>query len=128
MPKEEITDLRNALSAFPPAVQEKVLWLRDFIWDQYPQCNELIYDNYNAVAFGWSPTEKLGHTFCSVAVYRVGYNVHLGFYWGAEIPDPKKTAIRQRQPVQVPVDRKTGRFPKGIRDTTDCRCLYQFHQ
>jgi len=92
--KEDTSDLLNYLAPFPNEVQEKVLWLRDFIWDQYPQCNELIYDNYNAVAFGWSPTEKLGQTFCSIAVYRAGNNnIHFGFYWGAEVPDPKKMLI-----------------------------------
>jgi len=34
--------------------------LREFVWDLYPDSNELIYDNYNAVAFGWTPTEKMG--------------------------------------------------------------------
>jgi hypothetical protein len=94
MAKEDTSDLLNYLSSFPNEVQEKVLWLRDFVWDQYPQCNELIYDNYNAVAFGWSPTEKLGQTFCSIAVYRAGSNnIHFGFYWGAEVPDPKKMLL-----------------------------------
>ena len=35
------------------------MWLRDFAWDLCPKTNELIYDNYNAVAFGWSPTDKV---------------------------------------------------------------------
>ena len=93
MPKEEKTDLLKFLSPFPREVQERALSLRGFVWDLYPQANELIYDNYNAVAFGWSPTEKLGHTFCSVAVGRTSYNVHFGFYWGAEIDDPEKMLL-----------------------------------
>jgi hypothetical protein len=90
MGKEEKKDLLRFLKPFPKEVQERALWLRDFIWDRYPGCNELIYDNYNALAFGWSPTEKVGHTFCSVAVGRTSMNVHLGFYWGSEIADPQK--------------------------------------
>ena len=93
MPKEEKTDLLQFLAPFSAEIQERVLWLRDFVWDMYPQANELIYDNYNALAFGWSPTEKVGHTFCSIAVGRTSGNVHFGFYWGAEIADPEKILI-----------------------------------
>ena len=90
MPKEEITDLLFFMKTFPREVRERALWLRDFIWDMYPQANELIYDNYNALAVGWSPTEKMGHIFCSFAVYRVNYGTHFGFYWGSELSDPQK--------------------------------------
>jgi hypothetical protein len=55
----------------------------------YPKSNELIYDNYNALAFGWSPTDKVGHVFCSVAVGRSNGGIHFGFYWGSELVDPK---------------------------------------
>jgi len=61
--KEETKDLEKFLKPFGKDITETVMHLREFVWDQYPQCNELIYDNYNALAFGWSPTEKVGHTF-----------------------------------------------------------------
>jgi hypothetical protein len=88
MSKEQTKDLLKFLKPFPSQVKELALWLREFVWDLYPKSNELIYDNYNALAFGWSPTEKLGHTFCSVAV--LANYVHFGFYWGSEIADPDK--------------------------------------
>lgn len=81
------------MRTFPSEVRERALWLRDFIWDLYPQANELIYDNYNALAVGWSPTEKMGHIFCSFAIYRVNYNTHFGFYWGSELHDPQRLLI-----------------------------------
>ncbi|WPU98630.1 DUF1801 domain-containing protein [Mucilaginibacter sp. cycad4] len=93
MPKEEVNDLLFFMRTFPYEVRERALWLRDFIWDLYPQANELIYDNYNALAFGWSPTERMGHIFCSVAIYRVNFNMHFGFYWGAELTDPQQLLI-----------------------------------
>jgi len=93
MPKEELTDLLSFLEPFPPDVQEKVLWLRDFVWDRYPQCNELIYDNYNNVAVGWSPTEKAGQVFCTIAIMRPYGKIHFGFYWGAQIRDPENLLI-----------------------------------
>jgi len=69
------------------------LWLREFVWDLYPDSNELIYDNYNALAVGWSPSDRVGHTFCSIAVGRTSGNVHFGFYWGSQIADPKKMLL-----------------------------------
>ncbi|HLY71572.1 MAG TPA: hypothetical protein VKR53_17675 [Puia sp.] len=90
MPKETIKDLKKFLKPFPVQTQEIVFWLRAFVWDLYPKTNELIYDNYNAVAFGWSPTDKVGHTFCSIAVMRTNNNIIFGFYWGTEIADPEK--------------------------------------
>ncbi|SRR5260221_1315062 len=95
MGKVHTKDLLKFLKPFPDDVKERVLWLREFVWDLYPQTNELIYDNYNAVAFGWSPTDKVGHTFCSIAVGRTSHNVHFGFYWGSEIADPQKILIGQ---------------------------------
>ena len=68
MSKAQTKDLVKFLKPFPKVVQKTVLMLRDFGWGLYAQTNELIYDNYNAVAIGWSPTDKVGHTFCSIAV------------------------------------------------------------
>ena len=88
MSKGETKDLLKFLKPFPAEVQKTALWMREFVWDLYPDCNELIYDNYNALAFGWSPTDRLGHTFCSIAV--LSNYCHFGFYWGSEIADPEK--------------------------------------
>ena len=60
MAKEDNKDLIKFLGAFPPEFREIALWLRDFVWELYPKCNELIYDNYNFLAFGWAPTDKMG--------------------------------------------------------------------
>ncbi len=84
-----VKDLMKFLKAFPSDVQERALWLRRFVWELYPTANELIYDNYNALAVGWSPTEKVGHVFCSIALGRTSHKLHFGFYWGSQIADPK---------------------------------------
>ena len=89
MSKKPSKDLIKFLKPFSPEIQELALWLRDFAWSQYPDSNELIYDNYNAVAFGWSLSDKQGDLFCSVAVYG-NKHVHFGFYRGASIPDYDK--------------------------------------
>ncbi len=112
MSKEQKDELLKFLSSFPEEKQAIVLWLRDFIWDQYPHCNELIYDNYSAVAFGWSPTDKLGQTFCSIAIYRTNYNIHFGFYWGNEIADPEKKLLGEGNQYRYIRVENLKEFPK----------------
>lgn len=91
MPKEELNDLVKFLLPFPDKVKAAALSLREFVWDLYPECNELIYDNYNAVAFGWSPTDKAGDVFCSIAVY--SDHINFGFNKGSDLDDPGKMLI-----------------------------------
>jgi hypothetical protein len=112
MGKEHTKDLLKFLSSFPDAVKNNALWLREFVWDLYPQANELIYDNYNALAFGWSPTDKVGHTFCSIAVGRTSHNVHFGFYWGSQIADPEKLLLGQGNQYRYILVPDTKKFPK----------------
>jgi hypothetical protein len=86
MAKEHIQDLLKFLEPFPHKVQKNAIWLREFVWDLYPECNELIYDNYNALAFGWGLSDRLGDVFCSVACYK---SINFGFNRGHEISDPE---------------------------------------
>jgi hypothetical protein len=88
MGKEQVDDLVKFILPYPDSVKAAALWLRTFVWDLYPETNELIYDNYNAVAFGWSLTDKAGDVFCSIAVYNK--YVNFGFLRGTEFPDPQK--------------------------------------
>jgi len=112
MSKEQNSELLKFLSVYPEEKQQTVLWLRDFVWDLYPHCNELIYDNYNALAFGWSPTDRVGHTFCSIAVVRTNHNIHFGFYWGSEIADPKKKLLGQGHQYRYILVDQISKFPK----------------
>ena len=82
------------------------------MWDLYPSANELIYDNYNALAFGWSPTDRLGHTFCSVAVGRSSKNIHFGFYWGSQIADPDKILLGKGNQYRYILVKNRVDFPK----------------
>jgi hypothetical protein len=112
MAKEHTSQLMTYLQPFNPGVQEIVLWLREFVWDLYPTANELIYDNYNAVAIGWSPTEKVGHTFCNVSIMRTNQNIQFGFYWGSQIDDPQKVLIGNGKQYRYLVVRSKKDFPK----------------
>ena len=86
MARSDLTDLLKFLEAFPPESREIALALRDWVWDLYPKCNELIYDNYNFLAFGWAPTDRMSDIFCSIAVGTRG--VMFGFTWGVDLDDP----------------------------------------
>jgi hypothetical protein len=113
MSKDQAKDLLRFLKPFSAEKNEIVLWLRDFVWDLYPQTNELIYDNYNAVAFGWSPTDKVGHTFCSIAIGRTSKNIHFGFYWGSQISDPKKILLGEGNQYRYILVEDIKTFPKA---------------
>jgi hypothetical protein len=112
MSKEQTTDLLKFLKPFSNDIIDLVMWLREFTWDLFPQTNELIYDNYNAVAFGWSPTDRLGHTFCSIAVGRSSKNVHFGFYWGSELSDPDKILLGEGNQYRYILVTDKNKFPK----------------
>ena len=113
MSKDQTEDLIKFLKPFDKEINELVLWLREFVWDLYPKANELIYDNYNALAFGWSPTDRVGHTFCSIAVGRTSKNVHFGFYWGSQIADPEKLLIGNGNQYRYILVKNKNDFPKA---------------
>ena len=123
MSKEQTKDLFKFLKPFPDEVKEIALWLREFVWDLYPNCNELIYDNYNALAFGWSPTDKVGHTFCSIAVGRSSLNVHFGFYWGSQITDSKKILLGEGNQYRYILVKTKDDFPKYVYKEPEERSL-----
>lgn len=88
MAKGDINDIHKFLKPFPEEVKATAIWLRDFVWDTCPDSNELIYDNYNALAIGYSLSQKAGDVFCSIAVY--SKYINFGFLRGTEISDPDK--------------------------------------
>jgi hypothetical protein len=53
-----------------------------------PAALELVYDNYNALAIGFSPTEKTSDAIFSIALWPRW--VSLFFLQAAKLPDPKK--------------------------------------
>lgn len=53
-----------------------------------PGALELVYDNYNALAIGFSPSERAGDGIFSIALYPP--HASLFFLQGAKLPDPTK--------------------------------------
>ncbi|HUS01550.1 MAG TPA: hypothetical protein VMY77_07480 [Chitinophagaceae bacterium] len=112
MSKDQTKDLLKFLKPFSNDITDLVMWLREFAWDLCPLANELIYDNYNAVAFGWSPTDKVGHTICSIALGRSSKNVHFGFYWGNELSDPDRILLGEGNQYRYILVTDKKLFPK----------------
>ena len=76
-------ELKKFIEPYDEGIQKLTLELRNFITDLVPQANELIWDNYNAVALAYSKSEKLKDAFCHIAVY--SQHVNFGFNRGAEL-------------------------------------------
>jgi len=53
-----------------------------------PGAIELVYDNYNALAIGFSPTERTSEAMFSIALFPRW--VSLFFFHGATLPDPHR--------------------------------------
>lgn len=88
MAREPLTDLLKFLKPFDKEVQEIALKLREFVLDIFPNTNELIYDNYNALAIGYSLSDKQKEMFCHIAVY--SKHVNIGFDRGVDLDDPNQ--------------------------------------
>jgi len=82
-------DLSKFLNPYDDEIQNLAIQLRDFITDLVPEANELIWDNYNAVAIAYSKSEKLADAFCHIAVY--AKHVNFGFNQGTSVT---KTSIK----------------------------------
>jgi hypothetical protein len=55
---------------------------------RYPMANELVYDNYNALAIGFGPTETTSEAIFSIALYPRW--VSLFFLQARGLPDPHR--------------------------------------
>lgn len=75
--------LKQFLEPYDPVVQSLTLELRDFVTKLVPETNELIWDNYNAVAIAYSKSKVLKDAFCHIAVY--ARHVNFGFNRGSEL-------------------------------------------
>ncbi len=53
-----------------------------------PGAQVLVYDNYNALAIGFGPTDKASDAILSIAVYPRWVNLY--FLQGAKLPDPRQ--------------------------------------
>jgi hypothetical protein len=90
MPKERTPkeQLDGFIDRFTPEVAKMARRALVKMRKLTPGSLELVYDNYNALAIGFSPTEKAGDGIFSIALFPP--HVSLFFLQGAKLPDPTK--------------------------------------
>ena len=76
------------LAKYSPEVREQLRRARTHVRAMFPRGHELVYDNYNALVFGFSPTDRTSDAFLSVAGYPRWVN--LFFLDGTRLKDPGK--------------------------------------
>jgi len=105
-------DVEQRIAAFigkyTPAVAAQLREARDRMRSHFPRGFELVFDNYNALVFGISPTERASESFLSVAGYPKW--IRLFFLHGVSLKDPlgllegtgsQVRSIRLTSPMQL---------------------------
>jgi hypothetical protein len=78
--------LGSFLAKFEPRISASARAALSRLRKRLPGATEIVYDNYNALAIGFGPSDKASEAIFSIAVYP-GW-VSLFFLQGAELPDP----------------------------------------
>jgi hypothetical protein len=84
-PEHRLTEF---IAKFNPEVARTARRARTKIRKLLPGAFELVYDNYNALAIAFGPTERASDIILSIAVYPRW--VSLFFARGASLPDPSQ--------------------------------------
>lgn len=78
--------LAGFIGRFEPSIGRLVHAARAALRKRFPTANQLVYDNYNALAIGFSSTDRVSDVLLSLAVYPRGVNLY--FMYGARLHDP----------------------------------------
>jgi len=84
---ESEEQLASFIAKFTPEVAALARSILAAMRARYPTAIELVYDNYNALAIGFGPSEKTSQAIFSVAVFPRW--VSLFFLQGKQLPDPE---------------------------------------
>ena len=80
--------LETFIAKFDPKYQAVIRETRRALRKRLPGTNELVYDNYNALAIGFGPTQRTSEAIVSLAIYARGVNLY--FLYGAHLADPDR--------------------------------------
>ena len=78
--------LAGFLARFSPEIATLAKTARARMRKRLPRAVEMVYDNFNALVIGYSPTERPSDAIVSIALYSRWVNVF--FLQGAHLPDP----------------------------------------
>jgi hypothetical protein len=87
MPDSEAKQLDGFIAKFSPEIAAMTQAVVKKMHKRYPTAQVLVYDNYNALAIGFGPSEKAGEAIFSIAVYPKW--VSLFFLQARGVPDPE---------------------------------------
>jgi len=80
--------LDSFIDKFTPEMAAQTRWAFAWMRRRFPAATVLVYDNYNALAIGFGPSEKTSDAVFSLAVFPQW--VSLFFLQGAALPDPHR--------------------------------------
>src|ERR1035438_2379162 len=80
--------LADFIAKFDTRVGKLIDSTRLAVRRRFPTATEIVYDNYNCLALGFSSSGRPCDCVLSLAASAKG--VRLFFYYGATLPDPKK--------------------------------------
>jgi hypothetical protein len=86
--KSPKTQLAEFLAKYSPEIATLARAVLRKMRARLPGAIELVYDNYNALAVGFGPSEKASDAIFSIALYPRWIN--LFFLHGVGLPDPKR--------------------------------------
>jgi hypothetical protein len=86
--KTPAQQLAACLAKFEPRVAAAARAALSRLRKRLPGALELVYDNYNALAIGFGPSDRASEVIFSIAVYPRW--VSLFFLQGAKLPDPDR--------------------------------------
>jgi hypothetical protein len=76
----------DMVAGSPPEIQELAGAARRLIFDVFPQTVEVVWPRQRTAGYGTGPRKTTEH-FCWLAPF--SRHVVFGFYYGAELPDPR---------------------------------------
>lgn len=80
--------LDGFIAKYSPAVAAQARDALERLRARLPGAAELVYDNYNALAIGWGPSDRASEVVLSIALFPRW--VSLFFMHGADLPDPHR--------------------------------------
>lgn len=88
MPKSQsaVVQLAGFVAKFTPEIAAQAHEVLEKMRQRLPGALELVYDNYNALAIGFGPTERVSDIIFSIALYPRW--ISLFFFHATGLPDP----------------------------------------
>ena len=81
-------ELDTFIDRYTPEIASKGRAILAKMRKRLPGAVELVYDNYNALAIGFAPGEKMSETVLSIVLYPRW--VSMFFFVGSQLKDPRK--------------------------------------